>query len=120
MTNPNNGHTEQPQSNRQRAQASNYTPEVENVARKPAADRPNAFNSTAWLVEGAFGLLEELRHNDLGLSEKFWQHAYAARRETLLAMRAALDDLIAHTESATQQAKAQEQRQSRRGGIQVD
>jgi hypothetical protein len=104
---------------REQARRAAYQPEYQEPARKPASDRPAAFNLLAWMVEGATGLLEEVRHNDLGLSEQFWVHAYAARRETLLALRTALDDLIARTESEAQQEKELQQRRQRRGGIDI-
>lgn len=106
-------------SRRDRARRRNYQPEYQEPDRKPASERPASFNLLAWLVEGATGLLEEVRHNDLGLSEQFWVHAYAARRETLLALRAALDDLIAYTESEAQQEKERQQRRQRRGSIDI-
>ena len=71
-------------------------------------------------MEGATGFIEELRHNDLGLPEDFWVHAYAARKESLLALRAVLDDLIARSESQVQQEQEKQQRRERRGGINVD
>lgn len=118
------GHTEQEPpaedeapTNRDRARRQPYTPGYEQPSRKPAADRPNAFNAVAWLLEGATGLFEEARHNDLGLPEAFWVHAYAARREALLALRAVLDDLI---EQGENQAKQQQARQQRRGGIEIE
>ena len=49
-------------------QARGSTPTGEQPQRKPSADRPHAFNAAAWLLEGATGLVEELRHNDLGLA----------------------------------------------------
>jgi len=54
----------------------------------------------AWAVEGATGIVEELRHNDLGLSEEFWTHFYTARQESLLAARSFLDSLIQGSESS--------------------
>lgn len=108
-----------PKSNRDRAQERPYTPDLEETPRKAAENRPNAFNALAWLLEGATGLIEEMRHNDLGLPEDFWVHAYAARRESLLALRAALDDLIEKTESAQRQVEEQQKRRERRGGIEI-
>jgi UPF0288 family protein (methanogenesis marker protein 3) len=72
------------------------------------------------MVEGATGLVEELRHSDLGLSEEFWVHIYAMRREGLLAARAAIDSLLAHSEQQSQQTQEQNQRQARRGGVAVE
>ena len=77
-------------SNRQRARARSYRPSYEAPNRKPASERETAFNALAWLLEGVTGAYEEIRNNDLGLDEEFWVHAYAARQEGLLAMRAVL------------------------------
>lgn len=107
-------------SSRDRARRQPYTPDYEQPNRKPAADRPNAFNAVAWLLEGATGLFEEARHNDLGLPEAFWVHAYAARKEALLAVRAVLDDLIERSENQVQQEEQRQQRRERRGGINIE
>lgn len=106
-------------SNRQRAAEREYRPEYQQAGRRPAGEREHAFNALAWLVEGASGLLEELRHNDLGLSEEFWVHANAAQREGLLALRAAIDSLIAKSEQAQKQQEEQQARRERRGGISI-
>ena len=103
---------------RRQAQARGYRPSYEKATRRPAAERDTAFNVWMWLLEGATGVMEEVRHNDLGLSEEFWVHAAAARRESLLAMRAILDQMIDGDEA--QQTEEREQRRARRGGIQVD
>ena len=103
---------------RQRAQAQGYRPKYGPSGRRPAAEREGAFNVWMWLLEGATGAIEEVRHNDLGLSEDFWVHAAAARRESLLALRAVLDQMIDGEE--TQQTEERDQRRARRGGIQVD
>ncbi len=101
-------------------------PEAENQTstgesqRKPASERANAFDLTAWLLEGATGLFEEVRHSDLGLSAAFWQHAHAARRETLLALRAALDEMIAKSERQAQTDTDRQQRRQRRGSIKIN
>lgn len=97
-----------------------HEPGYKKAGRKPAEDRPNAFNALAWLLEGATGLVEEMRHSDLGLSEEFWVHAYAARREMLLALRAALDEAIERSESRTRQEQEHQQRRQRRGDIKID
>lgn len=108
------------ESTRTRGRARPYQPQYGDSVRKSAEERENSFHALAWLLEGATGLIEELRHNDLGLPEEFWMHAYAARREALLAMRAALDDLI--EKSGAEEAKQQEQqkRRERRGGIDIE
>lgn len=109
-----------PINNRGKAAASAYTPKQENTgARKPAAAREHSFSALAWLVDGATGVVEELRHSDLGLSEEFWVHVYAARRESLLAARAAIDSLLAQTEAESVKAADKEQRKSRRGSVKV-
>ncbi|MBW7886128.1 MAG: hypothetical protein H3C34_26570 [Caldilineaceae bacterium] len=105
---------------RQRARTRAYRPRYARPDRRPASEREHAFNALVWLLEGATGLLEELRHNDLGLPEDFWVHAYAARRESLLAVRAILDDLIERSEADQIQERAREERRQRRGGINVD
>ena len=103
------------------AEHADYRPEYDRPGRRRRSeDRANAFNSLAWLVEGATGLVEELRHSDLGLSEEFWVHLYAMRREGLLAARAAIDSLLAQTEKESQQAQAQNQRQARRGEVAIE
>jgi hypothetical protein len=80
---------------RQRAQQRELSPTLWQ-ARTPAQPqkREGAFNALLWLLDGATGAVEELRHNDLGLSEDFWVHAAAARKETLMALRAVLNDWI--------------------------
>jgi hypothetical protein len=106
--------------NRQRARSRGYRPAYEEPARKPSGERDTAFNMLAWLLEGATGMVEELRHNDLGLSEDFWVHAAAARREGLLAARAVLDQLLEETEEQQTAERSRQERQARRGGINVD
>ena len=64
--------------------------------------------------------MEEVRNNDLGLEEEFWVHAYAARHEGLLAMRAVLDQMIEASEAQQTAERERQQRQERRGGINVD
>jgi hypothetical protein len=105
---------------RDRAHASGYEAAQPSPSRRPSSERENAFNAMAWMLEGATGLLEEFRHNDLGLSEEFWVHASAARREGLLAMRAAIDSLLEKTDAAEAALQEQQQRRERRGGIDID
>ena len=113
----NNGEAgEQGETTRQRARKRSYTPPYERSARRSSDDRNDAFNALAWLVEGAVGLIDEFRHNDLGLPEDFWVHTYAARREMLLAVRAVIDDALAEDDSAEQS----NQRRERRGGINIE
>lgn len=105
---------------RDRARASGYRPASRESGRKRAGQREGSFNVMLWLLEGATGVVEELRHNDLGLSEDFWVHAYAARREGIMAMRAVLDQLLDEDEETREQDSEREQRRNRRGGINVE
>jgi hypothetical protein len=98
-----------------------YEPDYERPGRRRSSEaRANAFNTLAWMMEGATGLVEELRHSDLGLSEEFWVHLYAMRREGLLAARAAIDSLLERTEKESQEAQEKAERQARRGGINIE
>lgn len=103
----------------QSAGSENQGPHYKQSQRRPSDQRENAFNLLAWLADGATGLIEELRHNDLGLPEQFWVHAEAARHETLLALRALVDDTIARTEQEAKQEEERQSRRQRRGGIDV-
>ena len=94
-------------------------PAADESQRKPASERRDSFDLAAWLLEGATGLFEEARHRDLGLSPAFWQHAKAARRETLLALRAVLDELIEKSERQDQAEAERQQRHQRRGSIKI-
>ena len=105
---------------RSRAEQRPYTPDYGEVPRRPAEERENSFNALAWLLEGATGLVEELRHNDLGLSEEFWIHFYAARRESLLAARALVDSLLEKTEQEARKAEERTQRRACRGEVKVE
>jgi hypothetical protein len=109
-----------PKNARQRAAERSYSPEYEKPPRRPAAEREHAFNMFIWLLEGASGLIEELRRHDLGLSEDFWVHVYAARKESLLATRAFIDSLIERSEQQVKQEQERQQRQERRGGVPID
>lgn len=103
---------------RQRARQRNYQPRYSKPGRRPASEREGAFNALLWLLDGATGIVEELRHNDLGLPEEFWVHAAAARKETLMALRAILDDWI--DEEADAPPPAADPPPKRRGGIDID
>jgi hypothetical protein len=112
---------EQAASARDKAAQSGYKPEYHRPSpRRSSEDRANAFNSLAWMVEGATGLVEELRHSDLGRSEEFWVHLYAMRRVGLLAARAAIDSLLAQTEKESREAQEQVKREARRGEVAVE
>jgi hypothetical protein len=86
--------------------------------RRPKSDRENAFDFTAWLVEGVLGVAEEMRHNDLGLSEDFWTHAYAARREALLAARALIDTALENCDRPSSSSRSHARKQ--RGRVNID
>lgn len=103
---------------RARARQRDYRPRYSKPNRRPAAEREGAFNALLWLLDGATGVVEELRHNDLGLPEDFWVHAAAARKETLMALRAILDDWIDEENGAP--APPTTDPPKRRGGIDID
>lgn len=103
---------------RQRARRRDYRARYSKPDRRPASEREGAFNALLWLLDGATGMIEELRHNDLGLPEDFWVHAAAARKETLLALRAILDDWI--DEEVEAQTPPAADPPKRRGGIDID
>jgi hypothetical protein len=86
--------------------------------RKPKSEREDAFDVGAWLVQGFVGLSEELRHSDLGLPEDFWVHAYAARREALLAARALVDAAL--ETCADEEKTTQKKKPSQRGQVSID
>lgn len=105
---------------RQRAAAADYTPEYERPpARRPASEREGSFSALGWVLDGATGLIGEIRHNDLGLSEEFWVHAYAARREGILAVQAALNSILSSASGDTVGSERRS-RQNRRGTIEID
>lgn len=84
--------------------------------RRPRSERKNAFDLGSWLIEGVLGIAEEVQHNDLGLSEEFWTHAYAARKEALLAARALIDTALEHCaedDAATTKTRSARQRRGR-------
>lgn len=105
---------------RSSARRGDYEPVYDKPSRLPAGEREEAFNLAAWLADGVTGILEELRHNDLGLKEEFWVHAYAARRESLLALRSFLDTVIEKTDGPGAQEAERERRRQRRGGINIE
>lgn len=88
--------------------------------RRPTSERESAFNALAWLIEGAAGVMEELRHNDFGLSQEFWMHAQAAHREGLLALRALLDEVIERSSAEKQAELERQKRRQQRGKIEID
>jgi len=111
------GGSKRARAQRRRAQTSYAKP-----GRRPSTEREGSFNALLWVLDGATGLMEELRHNDLGLSEEFWMHAYAARRESLLAVRALLETWIDEDKEDPASPVAAEQLapKSRRGSINID
>jgi hypothetical protein len=105
---------------RDKAEQSAYEPEYDSPTRRSSEARANAFNPLAWVVEGATGVAEEVRHSDLGLSEEFWVHLYAMRREGLLAARAAVNSLLAKIERERPTSPEQTTRQTRRGEVTIE
>ncbi len=106
---------------RKRAAETPYMPDFgDSPTRQPASERESAFSPVGWLLDGATGLIGELRHNDLGLSEEFWIHAYAARREGILAVRAVLNDILSRAESRKTEEVDSRTRRERRGNIEID
>jgi hypothetical protein len=100
--------------------AAAYEPTYEDPPRQPKSERPDAFNPTLWLIEGVGGFLDEIQHNDLGLPEEFWVHAYAARKEGLLAARALIDHAIQRSDEELAKAAQQEEKKARRGGVNIE
>lgn len=109
-----------PPSARNRAAASDYAPRYEKSPRRPVDDRAAAFNPLIWLADGITGFIEEARHNDLGLSEEFWTHVYAVRRESLLAAQALIESLLEQTEGQAGKEQESEPRRARRGGVDIE
>src|SRR5262245_46929383 len=109
-----------PQTARDRAAQGDYRPAAEPINRKPGDAREHSFNPRARLADGVSGVVEEVRHNGLGLREEFWVHFYAARREGLMAARAFVDSLLGHIEQGTQKEQEREKRRERRGDVKVD
>ena len=93
-------------------------PQTEPPPRQPRAERTPDFTFSTWLLEGMVGLCEELQHNDLGLPPAFWTHAYAARREGLLACRALVDAALARCDADA--ARQKEKPGSQRGRVDID
>ena len=106
---------------RQRAVEVDYTPEYDSPpSRQPAEDREDAFSISSWMLQGVMGLVEEIQHNDFGLSEEFWIHAYAAQREGKMALDLALEEIQKRATAGRQAKEELEQRRERRGGIDID
>jgi len=116
------GDDPQRETNRDRARRQRARSGYPKPGRRPASEREGSFNALLWLLDGATGIMEELRHNDLGLSEEFWTHAYAARQESLMAARALLETWIDEDEEEPAPPPADEQpaRKPRRGNINID
>jgi hypothetical protein len=88
--------------------------------RRPRHERKNAFDAGSWLLEGVLGIAEEVRHNDLGLPEEFWTHAYAARREALLAARALIDTALERFDEEDEASARREAGRRQRGPVNVN
>jgi len=105
---------------RKKAGDMDYAPDYDRKnVRTSGENRSTAFNPVAWVVDGATGVVEEVKNNDLGLNEEFWVHFNAMQREGLLAARAAIDSILANAEKATKEVKEQVERQTRRGEVKV-
>ncbi len=88
--------------------------------RKPKTERENAFDAAGWLLQGLAGLGEELRHNDLGRPEDFWVHAYAARKEALLAARSLIDVALERCAAEAGEAARKSAKPTKRGQVSID
>jgi hypothetical protein len=53
------------------------------------------------------------------LSQDFWTHLYAVRRESLLTAQALVDSLLAWSESAGDKQAERQQQRERRGNVQI-
>ena len=107
-------------SNRERAARRPYRAEYTTHGRAPANERENTFNLAFWFIEGVTGMLNEANQSDLGLSEEFWVHFYATRRESLLTARALIDTLLDRLDAEANKTHEQQQRRTRRGGVDID
>lgn len=97
------------------------TPETRSESsRRARAERENAFDVGAWLLQGLMGLSEELRHSDLGLPEDFWVHAYAARKEALLAARALVDAALENCAAGETSPGKEKKTPPKRGQVSID
>ncbi len=105
---------------RDMASKGRYASRYENPTRRPASIRSASFNPLAWVTDGVTGAIEEVRHNDLGLSQEFWKHLYAVRKEGLLTAQALVESLIAKVESKSEQQEDRKQRRDRRGNVDID
>ncbi|MBI3957969.1 MAG: hypothetical protein HY328_04090 [Chloroflexi bacterium] len=118
-----NGHAEKPSAAQEQAPGGSDQPTEEGYAgspRKPKSERENAFDVGSWLVQGLVGLSEELRHSDLGLPEDFWVHAYAARKEALLAARALVDAALERCATEADEASKKAKKSPKRGQVSID
>jgi len=104
-----------PQAEKRAASGRSYEP----PPRRPRHERKNAFDVGSWLIEGVLGIAEEVRHNDLGLPEEFWTHAYAARREALLAARALIDTALERFDEEDEASARREAGRRQRGPVNV-
>ena len=107
-------------SKRDLAAQEEYAPSYETPARKPASERSASFSPLAWIADGVSGAIEEVRHNDLGLSQAFWTHLYAARREGLLTAQAFVESWLTRVETKSVQEEDRRQRRERRGAVDID
>ena len=88
--------------------------------RRARSERENTFDMDAWLLQGLAGLSEELRHSDLGLPEDFWVHAYAARKEALLAARTLVDVALENCAAEKAAQSGEKKKPPQRGQVSID
>ena len=115
-----NGHTPTPS---QPEAAPGDAPSEDSSAESPRrakTERENAFDVGRWLLQGLTGLSEELRHNDLGLPEDFWVHAYAARKEALLAAKALVDAALENCAAEKAAHSEEKKKPPQRGQVSID
>ncbi len=105
---------------RELAAKSHYAPRYETPSRRPADSRSASFSPLAWMADGVTGAIEEVRHNDLGLSQDFWKHLYAVRRESLLTAQALVESLIAKVETKAEEQEQRAKQRERRGSVNID
>lgn len=89
-------------------------------SRRARTERENAFDISSWLLQGLAGLSEELRHSDLGLPEDFWVHAYAARKEALLAAKALVDAALENCAEEEAAHDGEKKKPQQRGQVSID
>ena len=120
-TSSGNGETQSVAQDQAEAQSSRSGQEqYADSTRRPKSKSDDAFDVGAWLLQGLAGLSTELCHSDLGLPEEFWVHAYAARREALLAARALVDATMENCANAERKSVPKKKKPPQRGQVSID